>query len=69
VLRRREPERERPFRVPGSPVVPLLGIASCLLLMVSLPWQTWVRLAAWFVLGLVVYFAYSHRRSASVRAG
>jgi APA family basic amino acid/polyamine antiporter len=69
VLRRREPERERPFRVPGSPVVPLLGIASCLLLMVSLPWQTWVRLAAWFVLGLVVYFAYSNRRSASVRAG
>ena len=69
VLRRREPDRERPFRVPGAPVVPLLGIASCLLLMVSLPWQTWVRLAAWFALGLVVYFGYSQRRSAAVRAG
>jgi APA family basic amino acid/polyamine antiporter len=69
VLRRREPERERPFRVPGSPVVPLLGIASCLLLMVSLPWQTWVRLAVWLALGLVIYFAYSARRSAAVRAG
>ncbi len=69
VLRRREPDRERPFRVPGAPVVPLLGIASCLLLMVSLPWQTWMRLAAWFALGLMVYFGYSQRRSAAVRAG
>ena len=68
VLRWREPERDRPFRVPGSPVVPLLGIASCLLLMLSLPWQTWARLAAWFALGLAVYFAYSHRRAAGVRA-
>ena len=67
VLRRREPDRKRPFRVPGCPVVPLLGIASCLLLMLSLPWQTWVRLAAWFALGMVVYFAYSHRRAAAVR--
>ncbi len=68
VLRRLEPKRERPFRVPWSPVVPLLGIASCLLLMLSLPWQTWVRLVAWWILGLVVYFTYSHRRAASVRA-
>ena len=67
VLRRLEPERKRPFRVPWSPVVPLLGIASCLLLMVSLPWQTWLRLIAWWVLGLVVYFAYSHRRAAAAR--
>ena len=67
VLRRREPDRERPFRVPGSPVVPLLGIATCLLLIASLPWQTWLRLGAWFVLGLVVYFTYSHRRAAAVR--
>ena len=69
VLRWREPERERPFRVPGSPAVPLLGIATCLLLMVFLPWQTWVRLAAWFVLGVGVYAGYSHRRAAAVREG
>ncbi len=67
VLRRREPDRERPFRVPWSPVVPLLGIASCLLLMLSLPWQTWLRLVAWWVLGLVIYFAYSNRKAAAVR--
>ena len=68
VLRRREPDRERPFRVPASPVIPLLGIASCLLLMLSLPWQTWARLAAWFALGLLVYATYSHRRAAAKRA-
>ena len=67
VLRRREPDRKRPFRVPGSPVVPLLGIATCLLLIASLPWQTWLRLGAWFALGLAVYFSYSHRRAAAVR--
>ena len=67
VLRRREPNRKRPFRVPGSPVVPLLGIATCLLLIASLPWQTWLRLGAWFALGLAVYFSYSHRRAAAVR--
>ncbi len=68
VLRWREPERPRPFRVPGGAAVPLLGIATCLLLMVFLPWQTWLRLGGWFVLGAVVYAAYSHRRAAALRA-
>ncbi len=67
VLRWREPERERPFRVPGSPAVPVLGILACLLLMVSLPGTTWLRLGAWFALGAVVYFGYSHRRAAEFR--
>ena len=67
VLRMREPERPRPFRVPGSPVVPLLGIATCLVLMVSLPCQTWLRLAGWFALGLVIYGLYSHRSAARRR--
>ena len=68
VLRWREPERERPFRVPGSPVTPALGILTCVLLMASLPGSTWLRLLAWFALGAVVYFGYSHRRAAAVRA-
>ena len=69
VLRRREPDRERPFRAPGGAAVPCLGIATCVAMMLSLPWQTWVRLGAWFALGLVVYAAYSHRRAAAGRAG
>jgi APA family basic amino acid/polyamine antiporter len=68
VLRRRDPERPRPFRAPWGPATPVLGIATCLLMMVSLPWQTWLRLVAWFVLGLAIYAGYSHRRAAEVRA-
>ena len=67
VLRLREPDRPRPFRVPGGPAVPLLGIATCLLMMVFLPWPTWLRLGAWFALGAVVYAAYSHRSAAAIR--
>jgi APA family basic amino acid/polyamine antiporter len=67
VLRHREPDRPRPFRVPGSPVVPALGIVTCLLLIASLPHDTWIRLAVWFAIGLAVYFGYSHRRAAARR--
>ena len=67
MLRIREPARQRPFRVPWSPVTPLLGIAVCLLMMVFLPGTTWLRLAAWFAVGIVVYFAYSHPRAAQRR--
>ncbi len=69
VLRWREPERKRAFRVPGSPAVPLLGIATCLLMMVSLGWASWARLVAWLVVGLVIYAGYGHRRARLVREG
>jgi APA family basic amino acid/polyamine antiporter len=67
VLRWREPERKRPFHAPGGAATPVLGIATCVLMMVFLPWQTWLRLGVWFALGAVVYAAYSHRRAAAVR--
>jgi basic amino acid/polyamine antiporter, APA family len=67
LLRAREPERERPFRIPLGPVVPVLGIVTCLGLLAFLPWETWVRLVVWLVLGLVVYALYSHRRAAATR--
>ncbi len=43
VLRKQQPDRPRGFRVPGSPYLPLLSIATCLVLMMSLPVETWVR--------------------------
>jgi APA family basic amino acid/polyamine antiporter len=64
IMRKTHPDAERPFRAPLGPVVPILGILSCLLLMFSLPVENWVRLAVWLILGLVVYFAYGYRRSA-----
>ncbi|HEY2379689.1 MAG TPA: amino acid permease, partial [Terriglobia bacterium] len=63
ILRHREPDRRRTFRVPWSPVLPLLGVASCIYLMLGLPWITWVRFALWLVVGMVIYFFYGFRRS------
>jgi basic amino acid/polyamine antiporter, APA family len=63
VLRKREPERPRAFRTPWVPVVPVLGIGSCFYLMLGLPWITWIRFGLWLLVGLVVYFAFGHRRS------
>lgn len=63
VLRRIRPELQRGFRVPLSPLVPILGVASCAYLMLSMGASTWIAFGAWLVLGLVVYFGYSMRRS------
>ncbi len=62
-MRRTNPEAHRPFRCPFVPVVPILGIATCLLLMLSLPAANWWRLIAWLGLGLVIYFSYSQHHS------
>jgi APA family basic amino acid/polyamine antiporter len=63
VLRVREPNRPRPFRVPGSPVTPLLAVVSCIFLMTQLPWITWVRFFVWLAIGIVLYFTYGYRHS------
>jgi APA family basic amino acid/polyamine antiporter len=68
VLRRTNPELARPFRTPGSPWVPLAGVASCLYLMSGLPLATWERLVIWLAIGLAIYFVYSRARAARVRS-
>jgi basic amino acid/polyamine antiporter, APA family len=69
VLRRRDPGRERPFRVPGGDwLVPLLGAGSCIFLMVYLPPSSWWRFIGWLVLGMAVYFAYGYSHSTVGRA-
>jgi APA family basic amino acid/polyamine antiporter len=68
VMRRLNPDAERPFRCPLVPLVPLLGIGSCLLLMFSLPAANWFRLFAWLALGLVIYFAYGRYHSVMAKA-
>lgn len=62
-LRYKHPELERPFKTPGMPYVPLLGILSCLYLVIHLPWVTLMRFLIWMVLGLAVYFIYSYKNS------
>ena len=63
VLRYREPERRRGFRVPFGPVIPALSVIFCFLLMAGLPIITWYRFLIWLVIGLVIYFFYSRHRS------
>lgn len=63
VLRVRQPERRRGFRVPFGPVVPVLSVFFCVLLMAGLPAKTWLRFFLWLVVGLVVYVFYSRKRS------
>jgi basic amino acid/polyamine antiporter, APA family len=64
ILRFKEPERPRSFRVPGGPwLVPMLGAAFCVFLMVYLPPASWWRFIGWLVLGMAVYFAYGYHHS------
>ncbi|MGQ0764378.1 MAG: amino acid permease [Gemmatimonadota bacterium] len=63
VLRYREPNRHRPFRVPGAPVTPLISVVACLYLMLQLPAVTWVRFGIWLAVGMVIYFLYGYRHS------
>ncbi|MHB1460516.1 MAG: amino acid permease [Armatimonadota bacterium] len=70
VMRYTHPEAKRAFRVPGSPVIPILGVLTCLVLMLSLQAGNWYRLIIWLVIGMVIYFSYgrkhSHMNKASV---
>jgi basic amino acid/polyamine antiporter, APA family len=63
ILRVKEPHRPRAFKVPLNPVIPLLGVASCIFLMTGLPGITWIRFIVWLILGLVVYFSYGINHS------
>src|SRR4051794_24206867 len=63
VLRPKRPEATRPFRVPFGYVIPVLGVVSCLYLMVSLSVMTWVRFLGWLDIGLVIYWSYGRTHS------
>jgi len=63
VLRKREPHRRRGFRVPLVPLLPGLSILCCLVLMMSLPLETWVRFFAWAGIGLALYFGIGMKKS------
>ena len=58
VLRVKDPARHRPFRVPFGLVLPVLGVAGCLFLIVYLPPTSWLRFAAWLNVGIIIYVGY-----------
>jgi APA family basic amino acid/polyamine antiporter len=63
VLRVRQPDLPRPFRVPFVWPVGLLGMAACLYTMAGLPQTAWERFAIWLAAGILLYFLYGYRRS------
>jgi APA family basic amino acid/polyamine antiporter len=63
ILRRKDANRPRPFRVPLVPLFPVLGVVFCLALMLSLPIETWIRFFVWLAIGLCIYFLYGIRHS------
>jgi APA family basic amino acid/polyamine antiporter len=63
VLRKTQPDAPRAFRTPFVPYVPILGILTCVVIMFSLPLDTWIRLIVWLVIGLIIYYSYGKKKS------
>jgi APA family basic amino acid/polyamine antiporter len=63
VMRKNMPDAPRGFKTPFVPVVPILGIATCLFMMVFLPLDTWIRLIVWMIIGFDVYLWYGVQHS------
>ena len=69
VMRYINPQAERPFRCPWSPLIPALGVLFCLVLMFSLPEANWLRLGVWMLIGMMVYIFYGYHHSVLARQG
>ena len=68
ILRRTQPDLPRGYRVPLSPVLPLISVAFCGYLIVKLPLDTWILFAIWAAAACLIYFGYSARNSKLARA-
>jgi amino acid transporter len=64
LLRIREPDLPRGFRVPGYPVTPVLAILACGYILISLHWYTWLAFGAWVGVALIFYFTWGRHNSA-----
>lgn len=63
LLRRSQPDLERPFKCPAMPVVPILCMVSCAVLILVLPPVTQIRFVLWMLLGLAIYFVFGRKHS------
>ncbi len=64
IHRRHNPDLKRGFRTPWVPFVPVASVCCSLVLMMSLPLETWIRFVVWLIIGMVIYWTYSRKRSA-----
>jgi basic amino acid/polyamine antiporter, APA family len=63
IMRVKNPDAQRAFRVPAAPVVAVLGVITNGLMIYGLGWTNWARLGVWLAIGLVIYFTYGIRHS------
>ena len=63
IMRKSDPDAERPFKTPLVPLVPILGMVVCGAMIFGLGWANWVRLFVWLIIGFVIYFSYGIRNS------
>jgi APA family basic amino acid/polyamine antiporter len=63
IMRVRRPDIPRGFVVPALPLVASLGIVVCGAMIYGLGWTNWLRLAAWLLVGLAIYFGYARQHS------
>ena len=64
ILRVREPDLPRAFKVPGYPVTPVLSVLACGYILASLHWYTWIAFTGWVTLALIFYFVWGRHHSA-----
>jgi APA family basic amino acid/polyamine antiporter len=69
ILRLTNPQHPRPFAVKAPWVIGLLGAGTCLWVMIGLPWDTWLRMIVWLVIGFAIYFGYGIKHSVLAREG
>jgi amino acid transporter len=64
ILRVRQPDLPRPFKVPGYPVTPVLSVLACIAVLYGLRWQTWLVFGACVVAVLAFYLVWGRKHSA-----
>ena len=64
ILRVREPDLPRGFKVPGYPVTPVLSVLACGYILASLHWYTWIAFSGWVIVALIFYFYWGRHHSA-----
>ncbi len=69
ILRKKDPNLVRPFKTPLVPLVPILGIIICAAMIVGLALSTQLAALGWMIIGLIIYFSYSHKNSKLGKAG
>ncbi|HRP89420.1 MAG TPA: amino acid permease [Edaphocola sp.] len=69
VLRRTQPDAPRAFKTPLVPYVPVLGVLVCFGMMAFLPFDTWIRLIVWMIIGMDVYIQFGVKHSVLNKGG